>query len=611
MNRFLKITTWRYFYDVILFAVAVGVYSPSLLNGFVGDDYLYFIGNRLISTFDVQTILLHGAIGADYCPLRDLSFALDYLVWGENPFGFHLTNLLLFGTTAVAFKYFIITVTDLFADRAGQRAEGTIPEVQAFMAALLFAVHPMQLEVVYAVHNRGALLTNLFFILSCYAFIRYLRNDQDRIRSYAIAILLCIATFMSREYGIILPLVLLLLVAFHEPSRRISTFLRTTPFFIAAGIFYYIFRQYALAANFISSDTASLPLELLSRAVVAFKIIIYYPLHMFNIILPVSDTFDSASNMISVIAVLAVAGALATAFFVRRRNPAVLFSLLFYLICLIPVLNFFKTFPVVSDRYAYLPALGLFMLVTAIPFKGWKRYLPVLMIVLFFTLALLMLPLHKPWKNDVAYWQHQAAMYRGSYFYTKLAAALFRNDRSMEAEEALIMARIRSSGAKNDVLIGDLYFERGYFEKATQVYTTALSKIAAGPTAPKTEQIAILKSKIVMDKLYSNLAGSYYNLGDYQNSLYYFEQAIKLKPRVAEYHCNAGALYAKGGDLSAALQAFEQAAVLNPGYGPAFVNLVKISRDLGNPVKEKEYTDVLQKRFPHLLGDVAETKVDR
>lgn len=601
MNKFLKFTSQRYFYDLILFTVAVALYSPSLKNGFVGDDYLYFIGNRFISTFDLKYILLHGAIGADYCPLRDLSFAFDYLVWGEDPFGFHLTNLILFGSTAVAFKYFITNVSDLLADRTGQRAESAIPDVQAFLAALLFAIHPIQLEVVYAVHNRGALLTNLFFVLSCCAFIHFLRNEQDRIRSYAIALLFCIGTFMSREYGIILPLVLLLLAAFHEPSRRVSTFIRTIPFLISAAVFYYIYRQYALAANYISSNTESLPLELLSRGVVAFKIMIYYPLHLFNIIIPVSDKLDSASNMLSVMAVLVVTGALAVAFFKRRRNPALLFSLLLYLACLLPVMNFFKTYPVVTDRYAYLPALGLFLLVTSIKFQGWKRYLPIAFVAFTSTQALLMLPLRKPWENDVAFWRQQATMYRGSYFFTKLGGALFREGRQMEGEEALTMARIRSAGANDDVLIGDLYFKRGYFEKAIQLYNVALSKYANSSATASPDRVKIITTKVAMDKLYSNLAGSYYNVGDYKNSLFYYEQAIKLKPRVAELHSNAGALYAMGGDLPAALREFELAAALNPGYGPAFVNLVKISRDLGNRAKEKEYTEVLRNRFPDLF----------
>jgi hypothetical protein len=75
-----NLTAKRYLYDSILFIVAVSLYAPSLLCGFVGDDLIYFIGNKPIKTFDLLTILRSGAIGADYLPLRDISFAIDYQV---------------------------------------------------------------------------------------------------------------------------------------------------------------------------------------------------------------------------------------------------------------------------------------------------------------------------------------------------------------------------------------------------------------------------------------------------------------------------------------------------------------------------------------------------
>ncbi len=130
---------------------------PSLRYGFVGDDLIYFIGNQYIRSFDVWTILRSGAIGADYLPLRDLSFALDYLLWGENPFGFHLMNVLLFGITVVSVKHLF---AKLNAFLAGPRA--TSAETPAFLAAFVFALHPNNREVVYAIFNRGALLTVFF-----------------------------------------------------------------------------------------------------------------------------------------------------------------------------------------------------------------------------------------------------------------------------------------------------------------------------------------------------------------------------------------------------------------------------------------------------------------
>lgn len=600
MSIYLKIKNWRYFYDFTLFAAAVGLYSPSLWNGFVGDDYLYFIDNRFIGNFEVGYILLHGAIGYDYCPLRDLSLAFDHLLWGKNPFGFHLTNLIIFGSTTVALKHLITRVCDLLADRGEERLEPAIPQLQAFLAALLFAIHPVQLEVVYAVYNRGALLTNLFFIFSCLAFIRFLRNDQRRLRSYSTALFWCVCTFMSREYGIILPLVLLLLVAFHEPSRRISTCFRTAPFFILAAIFYLVFRQYAVNADYIASSAAPLLSQMLVKAATAFKIMLYYPLRIFFYEIDVSRNQDF-SNPLTVTAALCVAGALFAAFAVRRRHPRLLFFLLFYLVCLIPVLNFFDTYPIVADRYNYLPGLGLFCLFTAIPFHGWKRCLPVALIAVTLVIVLATQRLLAHWKDNVSYWGKMATIYPSSYAFGRLAGVLYKEDRQLEAKEALHMAQLVSTGANDEVDIGDRYFEQKQYEDAIRIYSSALSKMGEKKTVPAPDQNMVFNPRIYMDKLYSNLATSYFNTGDFQNALHFFQEAIKLEPRVAILRNNFGALYATMGNYPAALREFELAATLDPDYGDALINLAKFYRLSGNLVKEKECTEVLRTRFPHLL----------
>ena len=619
----------RYFYDCLLFVVAVGLYSPSLMNGFVGDDYIYFIGNRPISSFDVRTILLHGAIGSDYCPLRDLSLALDYLVWGEYPFGFHLTNLLLYGITAVAVKYLFTRFSDLLAGPGEVRKETFFSEFQIFLAALLFAIHPIHREVVYAVYNRGALLTTLFSILSCLAFMRFLQGAGKGGRSYCAAFFWCICAFMSREYGIILPLILVLLVGFHEPSRRLSMFLRTGPFFIAAAIFYFVFRQYAIDASYIQPATVPFLSDAFSKLTVAFKIVMYYPARMSAFEISSSRYFGSVSNFITAAAVLIVAVGLFAGYSLRRRHPRFLFSLLFYLICLIPVLNFFNTEPVVSDRYVYLPSLGLFFLITAIPFQAWKRFIPVACLVLVSFWVMVTFRSMGYWNNDVAYWERYAPKYRYSYLYARLGGAYFKANNLAGAQKAFNMARFLSEGVKDDLLMADLCLKIGYYDGAIVAYKAALSKNIESPKKEEREDVlhsnlavayyrtrdfrsAIIHFERSMERnpanasveLYSDLAASYYNIGDFQNALHYYKQAITLNPRIASLHNNVGGLNAEMGNYREAVHSFELAAVLDPDYGSAFLNLARSYRDMGHVVKEREYAEVLRVRFPDLLKDL-------
>lgn len=632
MTRLTNILSGRGWHDLVLFIVSAGLYSPSLMNGFVGDDYIYFIGNRYISSFDLKTILLHGAIGSDYCPLRDLSFALDYLVWGENPFGFHLMNLLLFGITAVAVKHLFIRLSELLADGLEQPEETDSYVIVPFLAALLFALHPIHREVVYAVYNRGALLTALFSVLSCLAFISFLRGDRFRTRHYAAAFFLCVCAFMSREYGIILPLVLLLLAAFHQPSRNLYRFLATIPFFMAAALFYLIFRQFAIDASYIMPSPAPFLHGALSKLAIAFKIIVYYPVKMIGVELPVSSFFGPDPDLIALIAAVVTVAALTVVYMARRRHPRLLFSLLLYLVCLLPVLNFFKTYPIVADRYVYLPGLWLFFAVTAFPFRGWKRYVLLTCVVVVSIWSITTVRYMWFWRNDVVYWGRLVSIYRMPTLYARLGAAHFRERNHVAAREAFSLARSFATSVTDKLLIGDTCVRIGYREGAILAYEDAISKAGESGAALfpvgfhvslanayygegdfrraiiHYEQAMKLKPGIAGGDFYSNLATAYYNTGDLRNALRYFELAIEQNPRVAALHNNVGALRAESGDYAAAIKSLELATTLDPGYGQAFLNLARTYRDMGDVENGNRYAGVLRSRFPHLLRELEQVK---
>lgn len=460
----------QHWYDVMLFVVAAALYAPSLNYGFVGDDLIYFIGNEYIKSFDVGTILKSGAIGADYLPLRDLSFALDYRLWGESPFWFHLTNVMLYGVTVVAVKHLFVDLNAFLVRPDDERAD-----TPAFLAALLFAIHPTHRDVVCSVANRGALLTLLFCILACLSFLRYLQGTGNRYRSYAAALLFFVCALLSREYSISLPLALVLLVFFDDRARRTSKLIATTPFFITALVFYFIYKQYALSADYITSSTESLLSESFAKLGVAAKIAGFYMVRMMTF----AGKFSHAESIIyALLAAGVVAGILSAAIIMRRRRPQLLFGFLFYLICLIPVLNFFKTDPVVAARYSYLPCLGLFFAFLAVPFVGRMKFVPVLCVA--FTVSWSMATTYqlKYYENNITYWEN-IAPYAGT------------------ADVYLQLGYAYSSGGK--------------YEKALEV----LNRVQPAPEEPK---------------YYVTVGKACYNLGDYGCAVRSLEMAMTLAP---------------------------------------------------------------------------------
>jgi tetratricopeptide (TPR) repeat protein len=463
----MKMKENKYWYDAILFIAAMTLYAPSLWYGFVGDDLIYFIGNPHITSFDLWTILRSGAIGADYVPLRDLSFVLDYLLWGENPFGFHLTNVIIFGITVVAIRYLFLRLNALLISVKDETADAP-----AFLAALLFTLHPTHREVVCAVYNRGALMTALFCVLACIYFIKYLRDDNNSSRSYVVALSFSLCAFMSREYGIILPLLLLLLVAFDARSKQAAPLMSTAPFFILAAFFFFIYKQYAISAKYIIPSTEAFLPETLSKLTVAVKIVVFY---LIRLVTFQGDFYQAGSIVFALASTCIITGLLVAALKIRRRNPQLLAGLLFYLICLIPALNFYKTDPVVAARYAYLPYVGLFFTFTSVPFHGIKKAIPVAAIVFTILWSLSTADQLGMYKNNIAYWENCTQVKTSAPVLRELAMAYYSDRQYEKAVQTFRKVQPVPVDANYHAMVGYACFHQGDYRCAVQSLEKAVS----------------------------------------------------------------------------------------------------------------------------------------
>ncbi len=146
-----------------MFLVGVIAYLPSLGNGFLWDDYAFFVDNESVTLgrfdriFSESTTSGVGQVSNYYRPLTSLTFALDKAVWGLNPMGFHLTNLVLHSMAGVALFELLV--------RMGMKRE------EAGVVAVAFLVHPTQVEAVAYANSRGdSLYALLLFVgANCWA----------------------------------------------------------------------------------------------------------------------------------------------------------------------------------------------------------------------------------------------------------------------------------------------------------------------------------------------------------------------------------------------------------------------------------------------------------
>ena len=309
-----------------------------------------------------------------------------------------------------------------------------------------------------------------------------MRGGVGRYRSYAAALFCYVLALMSREYCIILPMVLVLLIYFSaDRSKRVAHLVHTAPFFLAAVLFYAIYQDFAVSANFITPSQESFHAETISKMSVATKIMLFYLVRMVTGL--GAFTLDDSAGF-ALIATLVIAGLLFAAFRVRRAYPHLLFGLLFYLICLIPVLNLFKTFPIVSPRYSFLPCIGLFFTLLAVPYEGRKRLFLPLCIVL--TLAWSILTIQKTyyWKNNISFWESMTARDEHPYTYMQLGYAYYDGRQYEKAQETLRNVQPAPWDPRYHATVGGACFKLADYKCAIRSFETALSQGAGYDSVP-------------------------------------------------------------------------------------------------------------------------------
>jgi tetratricopeptide (TPR) repeat protein len=183
--------------------LAVLVYANSLANGFAYDD-VWIIQNRgLVHDLWRLPELLTTDYWPDrfgsglYRPLTLLTFAIDWWLWGGDPLGFHLVNILLHAAVTAGLAALLLRLFPWWAALAG---------------GAVYAVHPVHTEAVANVVGRAELLTAFFMISACLIYVDKVgREDRfGRARMAAIAVLYVLA-MLSKELGVVLPALLLTL----------------------------------------------------------------------------------------------------------------------------------------------------------------------------------------------------------------------------------------------------------------------------------------------------------------------------------------------------------------------------------------------------------------
>src|SRR5881296_4156306 len=257
---------------VLIALVTVVPFLPTLDNQFVNwDDDDNLVENpqyRGLGWTPLRWMWTTSHIG-HYAPLTWMTFGLDYVLWGMNPVGYHLTNLLLHAANAAVFYLVARRILGLALPGPAQRGTVGLAASAAF-AALLFAIHPLRVESVAWATERRDVLSGLFYLLTLLVYLRAGEQGERGRSGYWASVGLFVCALLSKSMAVSLPVVLLILDVYPlrrlggargwwgEPARRV--YVEKIPFVVlAAAASAVAFLALSQVDNMTSLDRLSVP----------------------------------------------------------------------------------------------------------------------------------------------------------------------------------------------------------------------------------------------------------------------------------------------------------------------------------------------------------------
>ncbi|MDO8446224.1 MAG: tetratricopeptide repeat protein [Deltaproteobacteria bacterium] len=606
MSSRLKFLIASLFVALITFVV----YLSSLQNGFVNwDDHKYVYENPNIRSIDPAFLV--SFYFSNWHPLTMLSYALDYAVWGLNPIGYHLTNILFH--TANTFLVFVLAVrlvecgltlptppSPLF-NKEGAR--GRYPLVAASVTALLFGIHPVHVESVAWVSERKDVLYAFFYLLCILTYLRYTREDSKKAVFYVLCLIFFILSLMSKAMAVTLPAVLLIL-DFYPLGRLRGESLKTAVVekipFIALGITASLLAVWAQGEALIPA--AKLPI--MARPIIAtytFLLYLQKVLFPFNL-LPLYPyprelvTIDYVPSMIIFAAI--------SIYCIRSlKNRKLYFVVWFYyVISLLPVIGIIQVGShLAADRYTYLPSLSLFLLAglgIGRVFEGLskKHYLAGIIGILVLLSGILIVKTIKQigiWQDSITLWSHQIKLNQETVlgYNNRGQAYLMRGEYAKavsDLEKAVELNPLHTNANYN---LGVTYGKLGRLEDAIRQHQAAIRLSPNNPYYHSSLGSIYLKQMCFDEAVreynaaielnpndpsyYNYLANTYYKMGRLDDAILEYQAAIKLKPDHYVYF-NLGKAYLAKGVKDNAREAFEMALKLKPDFYPARQELALI-----------------------------------
>jgi protein O-mannosyl-transferase len=493
----------RNWLKALVIVALVGVaYWPSLRGPFLWDDDAYLTQNRLVTQTGQLAHIWFSTEPTDYYPVTFTAFRWQWLCWGANPTGYRVINILLHAMNALLVW----------------RIASSLEIRGAWLAGLLFALHPVNVATVAWIAELKNILSFSFAALTVLAWLRF---DETRCLGwYAAALALFVLALLSKSAVAPLPLVLLGLTWWRRGRWNLRASLPLFGISLVFGIVTVWFQHHRLL-----EDTAVRHAGFLTRFATAGMAVWFY---LGKALLPVKLNLIYPNAPVAYWPVAALVLCLAACW--KWRPVFVAFA--GYIAMLLPMLGFFDqgfySYSLVSDHWQYLALpLIIVLVVSALPGSN-SRWVVGMMAAI--ALGALTLSRSSLYANAETLWRDTLAKNPKAWVaHFNLGLALNRRGDSADAEREYRAA---------------LQLHPDYVEAQNN-----LGKVLAGN-------------------------------GRLDEAATHLTAALKINPRVAVTYNNLGTIYAREGRYTEAITCFKDALRINPVYIDACSNLARATEKL-------------------------------
>lgn len=554
----------------LLVNMTVWAYVPAMHGDFIWDDDTYLTGDERMESLHGLRLIWTQVMGEDYrhqyYPLTITGFWAQHQLWGEDSYGYHVVNVILHAINAILLWRLLRVLA--------------IPG--AWLAAGIFAVHPVHVMSVGWITELKNVLSTLFFLSAALAWVRFLdfgkrissTDKPDRMKSgwtwYGIGMALFVLALLSKTATAILPIGLLIVLWWKRPRMTGRDWLSLLPM-VVIGTGFVLLTVY-LERNYTRAQGDEFPGTWVERSLIGGRAIWFYAgklvwPHPLTFIYPRWEinvgAWWSYTYPLGVVAVVGLLWGLRD-----RIGKGVVAAVLFFVLAVAPMycVNIYMTrYSYVSDHWQYWASMGLIVLAASTGSLSASR---------------------------LGAWPRRMAMLGAAVLLVALGCLTWRQGSIYENREVLWQDTLKKNPdawiAHNN--LAHLLVKQSKFNDAIQHYHHALRlkddsdkihfSLASTLLLANNDEDGALRHYREAARLNPTESDAHFNIGalllqrnDPINAVRYLRQAIELKPEDANSHHTLGIGLRNVDRLNDAVDSFQTAIQLNPDRAATYFNL--------------------------------------